>query len=153
MVWGTKCGRRTVIVYEIGDADTEEGGFETRVKAGYAFSLDYSSYGIVGGGMCSLGFDLGAGGEGDKRVAGGQLVSTGISIIWRERMANVNAMDRRPPPAPAKAWATVSACWVGSVLLCSFDMMRQVRVQMSVKPRIGCCCFTAGQSYEVPCQP
>lgn len=60
---------RTVVVYEIRNTDAEEGGVETGVEACYAFSLHDSSNGVVGGGVGSLGFDLGAGGERYERVA------------------------------------------------------------------------------------
>jgi hypothetical protein len=61
--------RRTVVVDEVCDANAEEGGVEPGVEAGDAFSLDYAPDGVVGGGVGTFGFDLGAGGEGDEGVA------------------------------------------------------------------------------------
>ncbi len=61
--------RRTVVVDEVCDANAEEGGVEPGVEACDAFSLDYAPDGVVGGGLGTFGFDLGAGGEGDEGVA------------------------------------------------------------------------------------
>ncbi len=69
-------GTRTVVVYEIGDADAEERRVETRVEACDAFPLNYSTNSIEGGGIGSLGFDLGAGGEGDEWITGNLFLST-----------------------------------------------------------------------------
>lgn len=69
-------GKRTVVIYEIGDADAEERRVKTRVEACDAFSLDYSTNSIEGRGIGSLGFDLGAGGEGDEWITGNLFLST-----------------------------------------------------------------------------
>lgn len=55
----------TVVVYEVRDADAEEGGVEPGVEACDAFALDDAAGGVEGGGAGAFGFDLGAGGEGD----------------------------------------------------------------------------------------
>jgi len=55
----------------------------------------------------ALRFDLCAGGEGDEGV------SASVRLwFWEgeEEMPYVRAMERIPPPAPLKAWATLSDC-------------------------------------------
>lgn len=64
-----------------------------------------------GGGAGAFGFDLGACGEGYEGVAGGWLVGW---WLWRER-TDVKVMERRPPPAPARACAMLSLCWMMGV--------------------------------------
>lgn len=113
-------GKRTVVVYEIGDTDAEEGGVETGVETCYAFSLDDSSDGVIGRGLCSFGFDLGAGGEGDEGIAGTKLSVLDTPIV-RRGIANVNVMDKRPPPAPARAWAMLSPCCAAGVTGAAMD--------------------------------
>ena len=35
--------------------------------------------------------------------------------------AYVRAMERRPPPAPERAWATLSDCWAAIVVIASMS--------------------------------
>jgi hypothetical protein len=66
---------RTVVVDEVGHADAEEGRIEAGVEACNTLALDDAARCIEGRRLSALGFDLGAGGEGDERVAGGVLAA------------------------------------------------------------------------------
>lgn len=67
--------------------------------------------------MFSCGFDLGASREGYEGVPGeGGLMDDGDG---RGVEAYVGAMERRPPPAPERAWATLSDCWAAIVVVVS----------------------------------
>lgn len=63
-------GQRTVVVHEVGNADTEEGGLEAGVQPGDTLALDDAAGGIKGGKLRAFRLDLGACGERDKRIAG-----------------------------------------------------------------------------------
>lgn len=58
-----------VVVNEVGDADTKEGGVDSRVETGNAFAGNDSLDGIDELALGLLGFDLGAGREGDEGIA------------------------------------------------------------------------------------
>ena len=68
---GQARGRRTVIVYEIGDADAKESGLEARVEALDAFPLYDAPSCVERGRVGASGLDLGAGRERDERVSSG----------------------------------------------------------------------------------
>ena len=122
---GRSRGLVPVVVDEVGDGDAEEGGVEARVEAGDAFALDDAPDGVVGCGLGPFGLDLGTGGEGDEGVAvGWSMLEPGLCFLllvvvsgrWLgkrmgERGTDVRVMERRPPPAPARAWAMLSPCW------------------------------------------
>lgn len=62
--------------------------------------------------MGSFGLDLGTGGEGDEWVAGVVwLVYWVVDVTGGNGETDVKVMERRPPPAPARAWAMLSPCW------------------------------------------
>jgi hypothetical protein len=65
-VWG---GRGTVVVYKVRNADAEKRRVKAGVESRDTFALYDASRGIERRGLGALGFDLGACGEGDERVA------------------------------------------------------------------------------------
>ena len=41
-----------------------------------------------------------------------------MGVLWVEgREWYVRLMERRPPPAPARAWATLSVCWDAAAIM------------------------------------
>lgn len=92
---------RTVVVYEVGDADAEQRRLETGVETANTLALDDTLGGIERRRLRPLRLDLGASGEGDERVAGlYQRYDGGGTAV---KGAYVRAMESSPPPAPAKA--------------------------------------------------
>jgi hypothetical protein len=102
--------RLTVVVDEVGDSDAEQGAVKTGVETDDTLAVEDALGGGECAGVCLLLLDLGAGGEGDERVALRFIVSyaMGMSSEVLLPTTHVKAMDKRPPPAPARAWATLS---------------------------------------------
>ena len=107
---------RTVVVDKVCDADAEESRVEAGIEAGDALALDDAARGIERRRLGALRFDLGAGREGDERVAG---VCVSSPPTNSHHGAYVKAMDSSPPPAPASACATLSLCC--AAVLCGTD--------------------------------
>ena len=59
--------------------------------------------------MSALGLDLGAGGESDEGVSMAKAHEL-AEVEERADGTDVRVMERRPPPAPARAWAMLSPC-------------------------------------------
>lgn len=111
-----------VVVDEVCDADAEEGRVDARVQAGDALAGNDSLNGGDEARVGLFGLDLGARGQRDEGIAGmpgGGELATSFPLRGvgkdktRTRRARshptyVRAMDRMPPPAPARAWATFS---------------------------------------------
>ena len=66
---GKSGGGHTVIINEIGHRDAEKGGFEAGVETSDSLTGYDSAGGVIGGGVCAFGFDLGSSGEGDEGVS------------------------------------------------------------------------------------
>ena len=125
----------TVVINEISHRDAEKGGFEAGVETCDSLTGYDSAGGVIGGGVCSFGFDLGSCGEGDERVAvcfcwhasrrvmgAGQrwrLVRTSKSWLACHRLRRPGRGPRCHSPAAAQGrrqergefWLTKTFCW------------------------------------------
>jgi hypothetical protein len=79
---------RTVVVDKVCDADAEEGRVEAGVEACDALALDDAARSIERRRLGALRFDLGAGREGDERVAGVCVSSPSTTVSWRIRQGH-----------------------------------------------------------------
>ena len=105
----------TVIIDKIGDTDAKNGAIKARVETSNTFPLDDTTNSIIGRRLCALGFNLCTGRKRDERVSA--IFSIGTPVKQETgRFTHVNVMERRPPPAPARAWAKVSLCCAGDVV-------------------------------------
>ena len=91
----------TVVIDKIGDAYAEKGAIKARVEPSNALSLDDMTNRIVCRRLSAFRFDLCTSGECDERVA---MIVLSITLRGsRKGVVYVSVMERRPPPAPARA--------------------------------------------------
>lgn len=64
-----------VVVDKVGNRDAEDGRVETGIESRETLTVDDGPNGLEKGGVGTLGFDLGAGGEGDQWVPRGGIMS------------------------------------------------------------------------------
>ena len=93
---------RTVVVDKVCDADAEEGRVEAGVEACDALALDDAARGIERRRLGALRFDLGAGREGDERVAGVCVSSPPTIVIMAHTSRPWTAVLHQRPPAHAR---------------------------------------------------
>ena len=74
--------RATIVVDKVRHADTEQRRVKTGIKACNALTLNNSADGIIARRLCSLGFYLGSGGEGNQRISDSIHISL-FSIVWK----------------------------------------------------------------------
>ncbi len=103
----------TVIIDEIGDTYAKKSTIKARVETCQAFSLDDTTKSVIGRRLSSLGFDLCTGGDCDEWVS--TRVFSNATSGAEKLTTYVNVMARRPPPAPARAWAILSPCCAADV--------------------------------------
>lgn len=112
----------TVIVHEVSDGDAEQGTLKSSEQAGNALARDNLPHSLDGVGVGFLGLDLRSGRQRDQGISAFSLSIVIYSVRWG--VTDVRAMDSRPPPAPARAWATLSLCcaataWTVALCACS----------------------------------
>lgn len=101
----------TVVIDKVRDGNTEQRAFQPCVQAGKTLAVDNALDGLQGVGVGLLGLDLCSGGEGDQGISANTSQLCGhFSTMSRAGTSHVKAIDNSPPPAPARACATLSLC-------------------------------------------
>lgn len=99
-----------VVVYEVGYRDTKNSGVEACVETGEAFAVDDGLDGFQEGRVGALGFNLGAGGEGDEGVAGDMMACGSVVVqqMHRCRLGGGNVRKDHRQDATAGSSKSVS---------------------------------------------
>lgn len=117
-----------IVVDKVRDGNAKERTVQTRVQTHDALAVNDALGCIQGAGRSLFLLDLRSRGEGDERISvpwSQYCLCLCLCLCWLYSASrttgaetNVNAMERRPPPAPARACATLSLC-CSAVVCCA----------------------------------